>query len=197
MINSARSAHGQACRDGANAAVERTVTQFKDHPALLLWYINDEQGPSAPLLERYRNVSRWDGSHAVLQVAANYQCWNASLCSSNLARYSPSTDVLGIDPYPWQNTALTHNLSLTTAHKGLPVGEDLVTNFRALASVFGRGAGAAHNRSNLCVTQIVDEAIYKGPESGLTEPPYAVKRAAAFAAVACGCQGSRKIVILS
>ena len=90
---------GKACRHNANVAVERTVTQFKHHPALLMWYINDEQGPSAQLFERYRNISRWDGNHAVVQVAANYQCWNATLCASNLAQYATSTDVLGIDPH--------------------------------------------------------------------------------------------------
>ena len=88
---------GRSCKHvpGANEHVQRTVLQNKDHPALLMWYINDEQGVSDVLIDRYRNVSQWDGNHAVLQVAGNWVCFDAASCARNLSHYSTSTDVLG------------------------------------------------------------------------------------------------------
>jgi hypothetical protein len=172
---------GKSCQhvQGADEHVHRTVLQNKDHPALLMWYINDEQGASDVLVERYHNISQWDGSHAVLQVAGNWVCFDATSCAHNLARYSNSTDVLGIDPYIWTNHTNTRNLSAPSI--------DLVNNFEALTSTYGWGGTLGPRYSNLCVTQIHDLRNYHGGR--YTEPPYEVKRAGAFAAIACGCQG--------
>ena len=83
---------------------------------------------------------------------------------------------------------MTHNLSLATMHKGALVSDDLVTNFQTLSSVFGR-AGPAHNHNSLCDSDCGRGELQRA-DSGLTEPPYTVKRVAAFAAIACGCQGA-------
>ena len=85
----------------------------------------------------------------------------------------------GIDPYIWTNHTNTRNLSTPSV--------DLVHNFNALTSAYGWDGFLGAQHSNLCVTQIHDLRNYKGGKA--TEPPYAVKRAAAFAAIACGCQG--------
>lgn len=172
---------GHSCKHipDADQHVRDTVLQHKEHPAVLMWYINDEQGASNLLVERYRNVSRWDGKHAVLQVAGNWVCFDTSSCARNLSRYSDSTDVLGIDPYIWSNHTNTHNLSSSAIN--------LVANFKGLTSAFGRNGTLGSRYTNLCVTQIHDLRNYHGGR--YTEPPYAVKRACAFAAIACGCQG--------
>jgi len=69
------------------------VSEFRDHPALLAWYLNDELPRKyiQRLTERYKLVKELDPNHPALIVL--YQV-------KELKHYLPTTDVLGTDPYP-------------------------------------------------------------------------------------------------
>ena len=73
--------------------VENHISKFKDHPALLAWYINDELGPEwlDKLRVRYDHVKRADPEHPAFMVL--YQI-------GRLREYAGTFDVMGTDPYP-------------------------------------------------------------------------------------------------
>ena len=73
--------------------VENHISKFKDHPALLAWYINDELGPEwlDKLRVRYDHVKRADPDHPAFMVL--YQI-------GRLREYAGTFDVMGTDPYP-------------------------------------------------------------------------------------------------
>ncbi len=77
-----------------NAKIAASVVKaYRDHPAILAWYLNDELPRKlAPQLEGYY--------HAVRQDDPSRPCFIV-LCNSSEFRYFPqTTDILGVDPYP-------------------------------------------------------------------------------------------------
>jgi hypothetical protein len=74
-------------------AVRRTVRQFRDHPALLAWYLNDERPLS--MLPRLEAHQRWAG-----EEDPNHPAWVVLFQVDDIARYTKSFDVIGADPYP-------------------------------------------------------------------------------------------------
>ena len=77
----------------ADAYVEKVVGEFKDHPAILAWYCNDER-PSERipyLIDRQRLMERLDPGHPTWTVLYQY---------GEVRNYYPSFDVIGTDPYP-------------------------------------------------------------------------------------------------
>ena len=81
-------------------AITQKVTTFKDHPAIISWYLNDELGPEylAELEERYLKVIELDENHPVWSVH-----WNTNW----LLQERDTTDLVGVDPYPIDNHAIT------------------------------------------------------------------------------------------
>jgi len=79
--------------DREDAIINSVVENFKNHPALLSWYVNDESPISMlPELTSRRNLlNRLDPFHPTLAVL--YQLIDLPL-------YGPSCDILGIDHYP-------------------------------------------------------------------------------------------------
>lgn len=80
----------------------REIKKFKDHPALLSWYIADEpvgQGkPPEPLIETYNLIKKLDPYHPVTVVFMTpSQAW----------RYAGSMDIVMADPYPIPNKSVT------------------------------------------------------------------------------------------
>ena len=77
----------------ADRYVERTVNEFKDHPALLAWYCNDERPLSRirHLTARQRLLERIDPGHPTWTVLYQY---------GEVRGYYDSFDVIGTDPYP-------------------------------------------------------------------------------------------------
>jgi len=69
------------------------VLKFRNHPALLAWYINDELPVSyiPKLTEMYELIKRLDPNHPQFQVL--YQIPDLDL-------YYNCTDIMGVDPYP-------------------------------------------------------------------------------------------------
>ncbi len=77
----------------ADAYAEKVVNKFKDHPALLAWYCNDERPLERlpQLTARQRLIERIDPGHPTWTVLYQY---------GEARSYYPSFDVIGTDPYP-------------------------------------------------------------------------------------------------
>lgn len=73
----------------SNAIVET----FKDHPALLAWYVCDEIQPTyiEPLTALRRRINRMDPNHPTFAVYYQFNSYE---------RYLGGQDIFGIDPYP-------------------------------------------------------------------------------------------------
>ena len=72
--------------------IRARVAEFRDHPALLCWYINDEyqRGFKDRLDRRYRTVRELDSAHPVWGV----------MQAKDAAWFQSNTDIFGVDPYP-------------------------------------------------------------------------------------------------
>ena len=85
--------YGVTDPDGAEAWVRETVAKYKDNPALLAWYTNNEL-PVADIPKlafRQRLLEEIDPDHPV---------WSVQDVFSETRQYLGTYDVLGMDPYP-------------------------------------------------------------------------------------------------
>ena len=78
---------------GEEEIVSRVVETFRDHPALLGWYLNDE----LPLTMRRRLEAR---QQLVSRLDPNHPTWAVLYQVDDLYGYLNTADVLGTDPYP-------------------------------------------------------------------------------------------------
>ena len=76
------------------------VPLFRDHPALLAWYLNDE----FPLTMRDRLDAR---QQLVRQLDPNHPTWAVLYQVDEFYGYLNSADVLGADPYPVSEKPVT------------------------------------------------------------------------------------------
>lgn len=74
-------------------AVRGRVREFRDHAALLAWYLNDERPLS--MLPRLEAHQRW-----VEEEDPNHPTWIVLYQVGDVRRYARSFDVIGTDPYP-------------------------------------------------------------------------------------------------
>lgn len=74
-------------------AIAHKVKTFKDHPAVISWYMNDERGLEyLPQLESaYQKIREFDDNHPV---------WSVNWRKYVMIREAHTTDILGVDPYP-------------------------------------------------------------------------------------------------
>ena len=79
--------------DAGTNYVRRTIEKFKDNPAVLAWYMFDEQPvPNIPLLaDRYRFIGALDPDHPV---------WGVQDIPEEIRHYVGAADLIGCDPYP-------------------------------------------------------------------------------------------------
>ena len=85
--------HGTSDPDGAEPWVRKTVAKFRENPALLAWYTNDER-PVADIPKlafRQRLLEEIDPDHPT---------WSVQDVFSEARQYMGTYDVLGMDPYP-------------------------------------------------------------------------------------------------
>jgi hypothetical protein len=96
--------------------ITHRVRAFKDHPAVIGWYLNDELSPEhlTELEIRYRAIKELDRDHPVWSVH-----WNTNW----LALEVHTTDVVGVDPYPIGNHPIT--LVSTMADAAVKAGKPL------------------------------------------------------------------------
>jgi hypothetical protein len=85
---------------GDDAIVRGVVGAFKEHPALLGWYLNDE----LPLSMRNRLDAR---QRLVRQLDPNHPTWAVLYQVDEFYGYLNSADVLGADPYPVNKRPVT------------------------------------------------------------------------------------------
>ena len=106
--------------EGIDAVSELAVQTVKDHPALLAWYISDEElRKDVPQIVALRRlISRLDPWHPTWTLTYRYE---------DLPYYGISGDVIGVDPYPISEKpveqSIKHVKTAMTAGRttGLPV----------------------------------------------------------------------------
>lgn len=139
--------------------IREYVARFRDHPAVIAWYTNDELGPQwmPKLKAAYDLVRTLDPDHPTLQV----------LCRpAENHLYYGVTDILGVDPYPIPRRPVTM------------VGEWMDT---ATAAMRGR-------KPVWCVPQIFQWGVYRHDVSQ-REPSFDEKRAMIYLALIHRAQG--------
>ena len=130
--------NGQADLD----TIAQKVTAYRDHPAIISWYLNDESGLEyLPELEaRYQKVRQLDENHPV---------WSVHYQKSYLIGEAHTTDILGVDPYPIPDRPIT-----------------LVSEMADWAKEASRGG----YRPLWLVPQIFDQSHYPGHSGRLPTP---------------------------
>ena len=106
--------------EGIDAVSELAVKTVKDHPALLAWYISDEElRTDVPIIVALRQlISRLDPWHPT---------WTLTYRYDDLPYYGISGDTIGVDPYPIDDKpieqSIKHVKTAMTAGRstGLPV----------------------------------------------------------------------------
>jgi len=124
---------------GEEEMTRGVVTEFKDHPAILAWYLNDElpAGYIPRLTRRYELVKKLDPDHPTWAVL--YQV-------NELAPYLRTADIIGADPYP------VPDKSISMAGEWTQLVRKAVGNREAVWMV-----PQAHN------TSLYSETMHKGP----------------------------------
>ena len=75
------------------AKVKSYVEQFRDHPALMAWYINDEM--PLDMLDRLSLHRQW-----IEELDPGHPAWVVLYQVDQVRDYLPSYDIIGTDPYP-------------------------------------------------------------------------------------------------
>lgn len=85
--------HGLSDEAAGGKWAGETVRKFRDHPALLAWYTNDERPVSdvPKLAARQKTIEALDPDHPT---------WSVQDVFSEVRCYLGTYDVLGMDPYP-------------------------------------------------------------------------------------------------
>ncbi|MBM3880743.1 MAG: hypothetical protein FJ387_13680 [Verrucomicrobia bacterium] len=80
-------------REGNETITSEVVAAYREHPAVLAWYLNDELPRELLpyLMYHYRRVREGDPDHPCLIVLCNRR---------DFPLFPPTTDMLGVDPYP-------------------------------------------------------------------------------------------------
>ena len=80
-------------QDDEEDAVREVVAEFKDHPALLAWYVNDELdvGKAPRMRRRQELMEKLDPDHPT---------WGCIYQVNDALGYVGTCDVIGSDPYP-------------------------------------------------------------------------------------------------
>jgi hypothetical protein len=79
--------------DDEESMVRNRVREFRDHPALLAWYLNDELPQT--FLPQLKAHQRW-----VCEEDPNHPTWVVLYQVNQVASYIDTFDVIGTDPYP-------------------------------------------------------------------------------------------------
>lgn len=143
--------------EGEAAVVEKAVTSFREHPALLAWYINDELPTRMldRLTARRREVNRLDPHHPTWAVFTHWL---------EVPTYGPTTDVYGVDPYPIRTVA-SRDMGL------VQLAMEMCQ--RAVGTPDGMGVWAVpqlHNWGNYDAKAKKDRAYYEANFRDPTEP---------------------------
>ena len=82
---------------GADRWFADRINRYKDHPAILAWYVNDERGLDyMPRLANHQRLAR--------ELDADHPTWSVLYQVPDVPRYLGTFDVMGSDPYPISNS---------------------------------------------------------------------------------------------
>ena len=90
--------------DGGQSDIDtitNKVNAFKDHGAVISWYLNDERDPTylTQLQTRYQTIKTLDNNH--------HPVWSVHWNTTWLIQEADTTDIVGVDPYPIDNNPIT------------------------------------------------------------------------------------------
>jgi hypothetical protein len=143
--------------------MEAKAQQFRDHPALLAWYLNDEL--STDYMPRLEAHQRW-----METLDPNHPTWIVLYQVRQLELYRQTFDVLGTDPYPIPMAAARRAATYT---------------IRSRESVMG-------SRPLWMVPQVMNWANYRKTEEekqGLRPPTYDEMRSMTWQCLTEGATG--------
>lgn len=86
---------------GQDAIVRKLATSFKDHSALLAWYINDEEPPGE--IKRLTQMRRLFN-----QLDSNHPTYGIDYRAETIPALGSTADILGVDCYPVSKTKPYH-----------------------------------------------------------------------------------------
>jgi len=143
------------------SAVRQTVRQFRDHPALLAWYLNDELvQPFLPRLEAHQKwVAEEDPNHPTWVVLGDKGI-------ADVGDFLHTFDVIGTDPYPIDRRSAAM------------AGQWTMSTFRQVDAA----------RPMWQVPQIFNHSAYQKAEKHRT-PTHAEKRSMAWQCICEGATG--------
>ena len=124
--------------------VDNHVKSFKDHPAILAWYINDELGTEwlDKLRVRYTHVRAVDPDHPAFMVL--YQI-------GKINQYAGTFDVMGTDPYP------------VAGKEPKPISMVADWTFRTRRDVFGKAVWQAPQIFDWSAYQVFKGVKHRAP----------------------------------
>ena len=127
------------------AYISRRVAAFKDHPALLAWYNNDELGLDwLPRLTAHRDLFE--------RLDPNHPTWVAHYMVEDIRSHLPSFDVIGSDPYPICQT-----------------GDPPISQVMEHTRITRKGVFGA--RAMWQIPQVFDWGAYRVKDKDKTRPP--------------------------
>ena len=126
------------------AWVDNHVKSFKDHPAILAWYINDELGPEwlDKLQVRYDHVRSIDPDRPAFMVLFQI---------GKLREYAGTFDVMGTDPYP------------VAGKEPKPISMVADWTFRTRRDVFGKAVWEAPQIFDWSAYQVFKGVKHRAP----------------------------------
>ena len=125
--------------------ISRRVAAFKDHPALLAWYNNDELGLDwLPRLTAHRDLFE--------RLDPNHPTWVAHYMVEDIRSHLPSFDVIGSDPYPICQT-----------------GDPPISQVMEHTRITRKGVFGA--RAMWQIPQVFDWGAYRVKDKDKTRPP--------------------------
>ena len=127
------------------AYITRRVKEFKDHPALLAWYNNDELGLDwIKRLTMHRDLFE--------RLDPNHPTWVAHYMVEDIRSHLPSFDVIGSDPYPICQT-----------------GDPPISQVMEHTRITRKGVFGA--RAMWQIPQVFDWGAYRVKDKDKTRPP--------------------------
>ena len=119
--------------EGIDAVSELTVKTVKDHPALLAWYVSDEElRKDVPLIVDLRRlISRIDPWHPT---------WTLTYRYGDLPYYGISGDTIGVDPYPIAYTKPSSEQSIKPVKTAMTAGRSTGLPVWVVPQIFNWGS---------------------------------------------------------
>jgi hypothetical protein len=150
---------------GSLEVVRGLVNNFKSHPALLAWYLNDEK--EEPYIGQIR-----DRNALIAGLDPDHPTWQVLLTGQNPRVYLGSSDIIGLDVYPiWQK----YRSGFPEAHL-----DQMTDETRRLSD---------DTMASRALWMVLECASFKGHTPDSLPPTYEEMVCLAYQAIVCGARG--------